>query len=446
MLTETRAANRVHWVAELTSGSTTLRYAEEAVASESEGFYKPYIVSWGEIPSDLGDDSFSFITPRSSFTFFDADRSFQNLLAESAAGTLLEFVFELWVRSFYVSASNHYRRLAGRVRNYRLVRNRTWEVVYGPNDEQFDLPLRFSAINKAENQVSFGAGGGNDVPDEAVGNPTQIVYGEQNSAGTDVTGAVPASLIARPGSNNYWFATWGRINPTDNIRVWADGTEKTSVVTVAPTTSTIGKAYMAFWASEANIPSTADVRFDLKTGIDETLSSFVNPITNPIAILRHILTNFVFQEWAGVGGTWLSEAGQPLDATVLDTAEAFCDTHGIVGSAVYQSGTLGRAVINDFAQSVLCHIFWTTAFELAALFDDYGVRDTYLTSDEELRQDKGHFLSDLSMDSGGDKQVKDVIVNSAFIGGTSKRERRVTFEKSRRQAILNIKIGNARFI
>jgi hypothetical protein len=443
MLDEVRGLNRIHWVLELTDGSTTLQYADHPVASESEGLYKSNLVSWADIVSDLGDDNYSLVSSRSSVRIYDDDRTFQHFIAETAAGTLLDFDINIWLRSFYVTAANHYKRLSGKVRDYRLVGNRTWEIVYGPPDKEINSPIRIIEINKTDFQVAFGAGGGDQVPDEVVGNPTQIVYGEHSSIGTGQAGMITAEPYADEDlvSNlSYWFASWGTLEEV--TRVYVDGTDETSSSTFGATETPLNKTYTGITLPIATAPLTSTVTFDC-LGVTDSNTSTGTAIRNPADILRHVLVNFIFQEYS-TADAWESETGLPIDYDLFDTAADFFNTHGIEGSAVFATGITGSSIINTFGSSFFANVFWTTLFELGLHIDDYGLVDTYLTSDEHIRQDKGYFLSDLTMRSLGDKQVKDTITNSVFSqGGSSGKVTRSSFEALREQQIINIKYGKA---
>lgn len=450
MLTEVRGENRTHWVFELTVGSTILKYADHPVASESEGLYNSYIESWSDVVTDLGDDSYNLISPRTSVRIYDEKRVLQKLLAESAAGIFIGSTIEVWLRSFHVTAANHYRRFSAVVRNYRLVANRTFEIVYGPDDKHFSDRIKISEINRDEHRVAFGSGiGPEQIPDSSVGLPTQVIYGEHNSLGSSKTGALTAVPLATFDNlvniQNYWFLSWGGLKKIP--RIWANGVRKeqlTSVITINLTTPTL-KSFTVVSADDADIPFNETVTFDCE-GLSLLTPSSISPlITNPASILRHLITNFILQEWDGTS-TWMLESTVPIDTILFNAAEDFFETHGIEGSAVFSSNDSGSNIISTFGTSLIMNIFWTTEFKIGVLIDDFAVRDTYLTESEHIRRDKGYFLSDLTMESAGDELTRDIIINSVFINGSAEITKRISMEKLINVKKLDIKVTKASLV
>ena len=144
MIAELQGLARVHPVFELTLSGTTHRFASEAIASESQGRYEPFVKNWGTIERTAGESKdYALQNPRVTVDIYDKDRVIQKAIGGPSSGVVIDSVAQIILRSFNVAVGNHYTLVDGIVTDYRLTADRAWQFVSTPDDRA----LRFSSNN-----------------------------------------------------------------------------------------------------------------------------------------------------------------------------------------------------------------------------------------------------------------------------------------------------------
>lgn len=199
-----------------------------------------------------------------------------------------------------------------------------------------------------------------------------LVYGTHRADALDGKGMLPTFNTAYDATEPaYHYMVM--LGPWKNvIAVYTDGVLKTIVTHYnGLAVDLAGKRAwrIAFVAGQQ--PSTAGVVTVDVEGVETVggAPASAGPlIQNPVAQLKHFLTNFVFAEYQT--GNWLGTDSR-IDAASFAASETFADKYGMKGSMYIGGSTEQRHaldVVNDWLQSWPCfRLFWTNLGRLGCV-------------------------------------------------------------------------------
>ncbi len=235
------------------------------------------------------------------------------------------------------------------------------------------------------------------IPDVSKGVYAPIAYGvhdSQNHSGKGFVRCPPGSFVAS--TTGVYVVSLGVCGAVDRVTV--DGVLKTLTThyTVQQGASYGGKTWTTITFTAGNIPAaTAVVTADVK-GLTDTGASTGAVITNPVAQLRHAITNFLYGDWRS--GAWLLESSSPIDSASWDTASAFADQYRLDGSLYLGNSAdqkeCGKVIATWLDTWQIFRMYWNNTGKLALRVlpvehPGYGTGsafDTIQEADDELGQ------------------------------------------------------------
>ena len=408
MLTELQGKARVHWVFELTLGSTIHLFAEEAVASKSQGVYLPFVKSMGEISVGLGLPGFGLDQPRSTVQIFDAERVLQKALGGPQAGKALDSTAKLILRSDDVALGSHYTVMDGVVKQFTMPKERTYEFVVGTDERQLQSNVKIPRLSLAHWP---------SIPEANRDSLGQMLFGRWLSPGVpDATGMVECTLVDT--ENSYWYVSYGTMDEVPQIFV--DGVSDTDWTVIGSRVDGVaflvnGKPYTIIQDTAGTKRTTANtVTCDVHGPEERGDGSATNAtMTAPALMLQTIIANLVYNEWpvnasaSSVGFRFFDESGSPgsgiaspVNATAITTADGFFSDLNHTASIRLDSDTKASDVIDTWAKSFRVPVAWNTDFNIAPYFLDFHPRDIYPST--FIRQDE-HQVKSISMSNWGDE-------------------------------------------
>lgn len=359
--------DRVYATFEIDLGDETIKLSNLDVESESSGQYRRRL-TWGAFTRPRWDDNFNLVQATGSVQIADQDNSLGKKFGGPYRLAIKDAPCRAHLRSRYVPASNHYKFFDGRVLDWDVSGFQTYGLTLGAND----LPLqsRTNSIQPVDGTVWRWAA--NVIKNNP--QPGQVVYGRQKSFGAEGS----AGLVqAYPVDTRFgwWYLTAGwpaNLLSGGNLHaVYRNGVEETSNWSLRVINSGLVPA-----SGIEDLGGLADMEADTVLvdfdGIEATgLGTDADPITNPIEIIDHALTNFVFNAWpvgatttGGVADAWLDSSYSPFNATHLAEAIAFYAARDSEASRVIRTTDRGISVLNDFCSSEQAGPFWAWDWKL----------------------------------------------------------------------------------
>lgn len=388
MLAEMQGQNRVHPTFDLTLAGTTLRYAEEPVAAESQGMYKPYVVDWGTFPREAGYADFSFVHPKSTIVVFDQERDIQKLVGGPARRSLRGSSCATHWRSFHVPAASHYKDFEGIVDDVGMV---------GDREYQFSIAMDLSLLDTETRIPKLSRGVWPTAPLANVGDDLFVVYGELRSTLQDPPSGrvqlVPLDVNASTGKTDRWFTGMAG---SSALQIWVNGT----ISRRANWTNSGGVlpdgAFYTFVLFSSNAPDPTDTVMADIVGLLETGPISGDVMFNPAKQMRHFLANFA------MGGppnfSWETETGKPIASAVFDGAESYFDNRAVKAGWIVKSSENVLTVLNRWCANFGAVPFLTDANKVAAIPEDAAETSIYLDG-AHIAEHRHNALSKLLMDT-----------------------------------------------
>ena len=204
-----------------------------------------------------------------------------------------------------------------------------------------------------------------NLPATNVGYYLPYVFGTHNSTGLSGTGMLPGICLDWVAATSGWY-TPGYGSMKSIKAVYVNGVAKTLTthytVTAAYTRS--GKQLTLVQFTAGNIPASGDTITMDVDGYETSADGTGTLESNPVAQLRRLLGQFVYQDYRS--GAWLTTSSVPVDNTSFGLAETWCSQQQLEGSGYVGSGTQQIRAMDAVNA-------WLATFEPLKLYwDEYG--------------------------------------------------------------------------
>lgn len=380
------------------SMSTTGQFSSETVNSKSEGLYLGRVTRFDNITRSVMGKSNGIEGTSAGCEIADPFGEISTLIAKFG-NNLRGAEADIRLAAPSPILPSEWKTLfKGVVKGWRQVKGVGWRFSFKPKDDfligvvpnvkitEFDFP---------------------NADAKLYDNFAPLVYGNHNS--TNITDDGMVQLYRVDTVNNVFLVSFGRISTVVNLYaqlnneapiLLVQGTGVDQWQRIADIDSIInGRQWTlvnfpgGFSAIDpVEMAFTADV-----AGFDEVGDGSGPVITNPADMLKHILVNFVFNNYQS--GLWFSDDTAPIDVVKFNRTRDFLNSLG-QSSSRYIGGkgnaTKAKDEINRFTKNIELKVFWTSDGNIAILPNDHTTRDVYadrLTIEEGL-----HDLSDADFD------------------------------------------------
>lgn len=374
MLIEMKGQDRIYSVLE-SDLSTTLRFAEHPIASDSLGMYLPYLVS-GALPAREADTvNFSFNSAKASASVFDEDRAIQKELGGASRKAIRGRAIRWKLVSPFLDVADHLTLFDGVISNYGMSAERTYNFELSPKisefDSQFNMPVASTALFPS-------------IPDEdgAEFKDTDlwIVYGKHvSSSATGSDGMIQCTPM---GEADLWIVSLGAVEEV--LAVYEDGTRRDNddwtEILVARGNHNISTIRFTATAPPVTDTITVDVK-----GLTNVPTGTGTMISNPMGIARNLVANFVYNDGTTANlAAWAEESGLPMNTTILDAAEEFYDIRNLTASAQIFSSNIPRTVLAGIGKDWNAAPFFTIDNKFAMRPEDPSETDLYKGVDSHI--------------------------------------------------------------
>lgn len=332
------------------------------------GLYEPRVLSWGGEFSrgvNLRQNALEF--GGMDVLLDDTDQVLARIFTGANRHAVRGSIAVLGLASPNVASSDWLSLNSGRIETFDQPAPLTWNLKIAPRD----LPLQRESIPKvAITRPSWPSAALNvldlDVP---------IIYGKHSSVGGTNVGAVPTHLVDTGGFRYLVCAGWAKA--VDMVYKAGVSVPSANYAIVHPIVN--GRLYtlLDFTATQGTDAITCDLQ-----GLESVGDGSGTLITDPAAIAKHLLVNWIYGDYRA--GVWLSDSTAPVDTTSFGTS--FFSSRGTQASVYVGVKRRGLDVVNDFLTSFEAKAFWTFDGKLALAVEDFTAW-SYVT-DFVLREDE----------------------------------------------------------
>ena len=379
--------------------SVTRRYSE-AWAAASAGLYEGRVIEAGDITREVSDSGFNLPDDQASVTIHDdKDRTLEKILMGSAVGDISGSACRIKLVSKTLPASKWFTVFSGIVRSFSMPSLRMW---------QFELARDSRPLEGLVKIPTFQDYDWANLPKGSRGVAANVVYGRHSSAGTAVTGMVPCTYV--DDVLFQYVPTFGLAASIGDV--YSDGTLKTLATdyTVDLTFFKNGK----YWTVIDFVDDQLDG--DITCDMDGMTDGGV--ITNPATQLEHLLTNFVFGDWANStdisNSAWLQAADFQIHEGFFSEVKQFlADKQIDKGSRVIEGDRKGRDILDEWCNEFRIPSFWTYDGKIAIRADDHTRVNTYISA-PHLRQDISPEPETISVMFDAERLVDEVMVDYIY--------------------------------
>ena len=390
----TRAATGEEPIAvlELTLDGTTYLYSDKALASISQGLYKPQIVNWGTLNYEASDRESRLSATKIDVTIYDTDLELTHLFMGAKARSLYGSTAKIILVYPGISTfANNFTIFTGGFYGKTYVAPRTWQLQLRLDDSALDAmggDVESFTVNKQDFATSPADSWGKEVP---------IIYGKHDGdpAATPfsgVRGSIQGLYCSTNGDSASDTAPYrfvvavGHIQGINEI-YWEDSSGEESQGTPVKDTHWFwtnrgGKYYTEVGFTETQFttdgldPKTVTVNINGGLTTNAAGSTTAGDrILNPAKIIEHFLTNFIYNKWQGDDSWYTAGTDSPIDTTSITTLDTYFDDRTVyseaVGSGLIFSGpALGK--LNSWCQEYFVACWWNEEGKL-----QFGLRDPY---------------------------------------------------------------------
>lgn len=349
MKQELRKGQGAQWglLFNLSLPGTTLRYAWGAIAVPGLAQYDANVLSVGNLSRGAADRAGGIEAVEEDFEIDDTGGAFAGALYGAQGHLVRGSAITQVLGSPNVPRAQWFTVAAGVIDAYQMVSRNRWKLTLRPND----LPLRKSVPKVGIFQADW------PNADQAVyAQYGPLLYGKHDSSLTTKKGAIP--LVYVDTTIFRYLVCWGRAKSVDGVYV--DGVKQVSGFTtsyqdIGGRTCTV----VTFTSDQGTKVITADAQ-----GY-ETVGDGTGPlIETPTDVIRHWLTNWVYNDFKGAGGAprWFASSAAPIDQTTWDLAAVvFARSVSKCARRLFGEQRLGYAVFNEWCESWQPRTFWTNA-------------------------------------------------------------------------------------
>lgn len=405
MLAEMQGLDRVVPVAEVTF-SSLLRFAEEPVAAASKGLYLPYVQGgFGAYDRVAAWADFSLSTPRTTITIFDKDRVLQKDIGGASKAEIRGSAWQNFLRSDHVGEADHYKFFDGIVVDHSA-RGRLYSFAISPDTRLLNTRPKIPKASKLDWP---------DMPNDFVGTDLWVVYGEHNSDGIADSNGMIECIPAKEETNgdvDQWICSYGQLTEITNLFV--NGLSDFANWGFGPVQR--GGNYYQIAIRQSGTPSKKSTKITIDAkGLFDTTPISGTFISNPAAIIRHFLTNFVFGDGSVIpSAAWESETGKPVASSIFDSAATFFADRGMRGAKVIKASDTGASIFNAWCNSHSAIPFWSDQWKLAAMPIDPSKTAIYAAESATIREKFLESLDDPGFDTSAAEPFTDLSVNSVL--------------------------------
>jgi hypothetical protein len=367
-----RPAPAVAFVVSLTIAGTTYRFGalgEPGRLHAGAGLYEPRVMSWGgEFARGVNvrENTLEFVSLE--ILLNDTDQALARIFEGANRNAVRGSTLTLVLASPNVAANDWLTLYTGRVETIGQPSALTWTVQVAPRD----LPLQRESIPKA----TVGRASWPNAELEVLDRDVPLIYGKHSSVGGTNAGAVPTMLVDKQGFRYLVAAGWLKAVSA----VYKDGVDVAASNYSVTHPIVNGRLFtlIDFTADQGAGVITCDVE-----GLETVGDGSGTLISDPAAIARHAITNFIYNDWKR--GAYFASSTAPVDATSFGTT--YFSTRLQQASLYIGSRRRGVDVIQDFLGSFEAKCFWTFDGKLALHVEDYSAW-SYVTGSNVLREDE----------------------------------------------------------
>jgi len=366
-----KQAPDICFIASATIAGTTYRWGavgEPGRILPATGLYEPRVLSWGGSFSrgvNLRQNALEY--SNSTLLLDDTDQLLARIFRGANRWAVRGSTVDIYLASARVAAGNWLTLNSGRIESIGQPAPFTWSMQLAPRD----LPLQRESIPKDTIVRTSWPSADLEVIDLDV----PIVYGKHSSVGTTNTGAVPCRLVDQAGFRYLVCAGWAKSIDA----VYKDGASVLSSAYAVSHPVVNGRLYTVL--DFTSTQGTSDITCDMQ-GLEDVGDGTGDPITDPAAIAKHVLVNFIYGDWKN--GAWLVDATAPIDTTSFGTT--FFSQRGTQSSLYIGVKRRGQDVVNDLLSSFEAKAYWTFDGKLALAIEDYT--SWHYVTDFVLRQEE----------------------------------------------------------
>jgi len=356
----------------ITIAGTTYRWGavgEPGRIHAGTGLYEPRVVSWGGSiergvsPTESGLDLSNDV----DVLLNDHDQAITTILEGAARNSVRGATAVIYLASRNVGPGDWLTLYSGRIETYSQPSPLLWSFRLAPHDQ----PLRRESVPKPKILVS-------DWPTAALAArdlPAPILYGRVSSSNGTNDGAVACHYVDSVGFR--YLVCAGRAKAVETV--YKDGVSVAAANYAITYPVVNGRLYTVidFTATQGTSTITCDAQ-----GYDSVGDGSGTLITDPAAIAKHLLVNWIYGDWQN--GAWLSDSTAPVDVTSFGTT--FFSTRGYEASVYVATKRRGVDVLNDLLKSFEAKACWTAAGTITLKVEDFTswsyVSDLVLREDE----------------------------------------------------------------
>ena len=353
---------------------TAFRISDRGVASQ-DLLYKPFVRRWSPITYGTSDTDGRVERIRASVEVIDPEPRILTKILKGATGRNLRgSAARIWGLIPGLPAADWWRRFTGIAIRAEMREPYIWSFELRADLEE----LRGDAHRLTVTRDDFPT-----APDDSISQIVPVVYGVQDSTGIDVNGMLSCIRCSTTGdfynsTRPYRYLVTEGFLP-DVITSWADGGSETALG---------NRDVDWFWTNRKGHLYT-ELGFDSDPGeataitVDAYgLANVATPtpdpsdtsqvIENPIEILRHYLTNFVFNHWndGTVNSSWFTPfVDSPLEQESWDFAQAYFAKKAAVAARSMPAQSVEQTMM-EAAESFEIGFFLQQEGKLGLAFSD----------------------------------------------------------------------------
>lgn len=369
LYTEVTGRNRTHFAVEVDMPDGTIKgFAKASLPTDSQE-YELLATKLSSIRREIRDSEYRLQPVGMSVVIADDGRTLSRLFSGRFDGRMEGRPARVKLVSPHVAESQWMTVFEGIVLGWQP-RGNLPEITlsFGPNDK---------ALREANRLGRFTRGMFPDAPDDVIGEPLRVIYGNFDSRCGGGGVECPAVGFTEWGYTQYFVST----GQTEVIAAYDDGVMASGLTSNDDYLRGGRQVSLLSMYPEPSGTVTADVS-GVPSFIAHTYGGFglilpiygrrQLPMTNPIEQLLHFLVNYCYGSY--VKGQYLSPSDAPIDVESFVAAAGWYRLLGTRGRTIVYGDETGYQFINRWVGAWKVPVFWNANGKLALKVDDFFVR------------------------------------------------------------------------
>ncbi len=354
------------------------QFSDETVNSRSEGLFEGKVLGWKIISRSVMGKNNSLEGTSAGAVIADTDKNLSKLIARSGPD-LRGSAVTIRLASPDITKADWKTVFTGIVKSWKGRGPNAWDFTFAPEDDQFESKIAKKKINEFDFQ---------DAESKLYDKFAPIIYGKHNSTNISDDGMVQLYRVDMV--NNRYLACFGRALAVNNIYAQKNNELPIPVVEgvgadqwqrISDLDSLINGSQWTLIEFPGGFSALDPQEFAFTAdvdGYDTVGDGTVTLIINPAEMVKHLLVNFVFNDYQS--GLWFADSTAPIDLVKFQTSIDFLNSLGQSSSRYIGGGgnaTKAKEELNRFVKNLELKIFWTAEGKIALLPNNHLTKDVF---------------------------------------------------------------------